>query len=460
MTTVTSAVWDDGGSPGYQDLDSEAGALDDLVVGGGLAGLTTALLLARAGRRVAVVEARWIGGGTTGHSTAKVSLLQGTKLSRMRRHHSRGLVQAYVEGNLEGQQWLLRFCDDHGVPVQRRPAVTYAASQAQIRVARSELEAADEAGLPVSWRESFDVPFRHHGGVVLEDQAQVDPVQVLRALTEQVREHGGLVHEGVRVTDVAWDGRTVTLDDGREIVADNVVLATGSPILDRGLYFAKLEAQRSYVVVMDGAQPPHEMFLSAGSPGRSVREVPQGRSSLLMVGGSGHATGRTDSEREHLDDLRAWTRAHFPGAVETHAWSAQDYSPPDGVPFVGPLPLGRGRVYVATGFDKWGLTNAVAAARSISTEILGGAPPSWQKPMRHRITGPRTAAELARINAAVGIQACRGLAGVLSRPRCTHLGGVLERNDAEGTWDCPLHGSRFDADGSVIEGPATRPLSL
>ena len=146
--------------------------------------------------------------------------------------------------------------------------------------------------------------------------------------------------------------------------------------------------------------------------------------------------------------------------METHAWSAQDYAPPDGVPFVGPLPFGRGRVYVATGYDKWGLSNAVAAARSISTEILDGAPPSWQQPLRHRITGPRSAARLAQVNAAVGLWACRGLLGVLDRPRCTHLGGVLQRNDAEGTWDCPLHGSRFAPDGAVIEGPATRPLNL
>ena len=454
MTTV----WRQLATDLHTDLQDHDGPLDDLVVGAGLTGLTTALLLARAGRRVAVVEARHVGAGTTGHSTAKVSLLQGTKLSRMLRHHTRHLVEAYVEGNLEGQQWLLRFCGDHGVDVQRRPAVTYAASSAQVSAARDEYEAASSVGLPVRWEERFDVPVPHQGGVVLDDQAQLDPVEVVHALTAQLREHGGLVHEGARVVEVSWDGRTATLDDGRVLEAGTIVLATGSPVLDRGLYFAKLEPQRSYVVVVDKVAAPHAMFLSAGSPGRSLREVPREGSSLLMVGGSGHVTGRADSERERLEELRAWTRAFYPGAVETHAWSAQDYSPPDGVPFVGPLPLGRGRVYVATGYDKWGLTNAVAAARSISTEILDGAPPSWQKPLRHRLTGPRTAARLAQLNASVGLWACRGLPGALSRPRCTHLGGVLERNDAEGTWDCPLHGSRFGPDGAVIEGPATRPL--
>ena len=440
------------------DLDGHDGPVDDLVVGGGLTGLTTALLLARAGRRVAVVEARHVGAGTTGRSTAKVSLLQGTKLSRMRQHHHRHLVEAYVEANREGQAWLLRFCEDHGVPVQRRPAVTYAATAGQVAKARAEHDAAIEAGLPVRWQERFDVPVPQHGGVVLDDQAQLDPVEVVAALTEQVRAHGGLVHEGLRVVEVSYDAATATLSDGRRVTAGTIVLATGIPVLDRGLYFAKVEPQRSYVVVVDGAAAPHEMLLSAGSPSRSLREVPQGQGSLLMVGGAGHVTGRADSEKERLDDLRAWTRAFYPTSVETHAWSAQDYSPPDGVPFVGPLPRGRGRVYVATGYDKWGMTNAVAAARSISTEILDGSPPEWQKPMRHRVSGPRTAARVAQINAAVGLWTCRGLPSALSRPTCTHLGGVLRRNDAEGTWDCPLHGSRFDDDGQVIEGPATKPL--
>ena len=336
MTTV----WRQLATDLHTDLQDHDGPLDDLVVGAGLTGLTTALLLARAGRRVAVVEARHVGAGTTGHSTAKVSLLQGTKLSRMLRHHTRHLVEAYVEGNLEGQQWLLRFCGDHGVDVQRRPAVTYAASSAQVSAARDEYEAASSVGLPVRWEERFDVPVPHQGGVVLDDQAQLDPVEVVHALTAQLREHGGLVHEGARVVEVSVDGRTATLDDGRVLEAGTIVLATGSPVLDRGLYFAKLEPQRSYVVVVDKVAAPHAMFLSAGSPGRSLREVPREGSSLLMVGGSGHVTGRADSERERLEELRAWTRAFYPGAVETHAWSAQDDSSPDGVPFVGTAPAG------------------------------------------------------------------------------------------------------------------------
>src|SRR3954463_2937636 len=135
-----------------------AGPVDDLVVGAGITGLTTALLLARAGRRVAVVEARQVGAVTTGHTTGKVSLLQGTKLSSMSTHHTSRVVEAYVEANREGQAWLLRFCEEHGVPVQRRDAVTYAAdSGSGLRQARAELDAATSAGLNAHWEDTLPV---------------------------------------------------------------------------------------------------------------------------------------------------------------------------------------------------------------------------------------------------------------------------------------------------------------
>ncbi len=458
---MTTSLWHDRDPlRRYCDLDAADEVFDDVVVGAGLTGLTTGLLLARSGRRVVVLEARERGAVTTGRTTAKVSLLQGTKLSRMRRHHSRRLVSAYVEANRAGQSWLLDFCDEHGVAVQRRPAVTYAATAAEEASARAEHEAALEAGLPVRWEQRFDVPVPHVGGTVLDDQAQLDPIDLVEALTDQLRAHGGQLHEGRRVVDVSWDGRDVTLDDGRTLRAGTVVLATGTPFLDRGLAFAKLEPHRSYVVVARGAQSQAEMLLSAGSPGRSLRSVERGDETLLMAGGSGHVVGRGGSEQRRLADLRDWVTTYYPDAQETNAWSAQDYGAPDGAPYIGPLPRGRGRIHVATGFDKWGMANAVAAGLSITSEILDGELLPWARPLRHRITGPGQAARLAGLNARVGLAACRALPGIGRRPLCTHLGGVLRHNDAEGTWDCPLHGSRFAEDGSVLEGPATRPLHL
>ena len=444
-----------------RDILPADGRFDDVVVGAGLTGLTVALLLARAGRRVGVVEARQVGAITTGHTTAKVSLLQGTKLSRLRHRQPQHVAAAYVEANREGMEWLLRFCDDHEVSYQRRDALTYATSPSEVSSARAEHEAARAVGLPTRWVDTYDVPFPFHGAVLLPDQAQFHPLDVTDALVQQLRLHGGTVHEGLRVRSISKSGRPhVRLDDGTELEAEHVVLATGTPILDRGLHFARLEPKRSYALAFANVTPPEAMFLSAGSSTRSVRDVPLDDQTYLLVGGAGHTVGRTGSTTRHLEELREWTASYFPSARETHAWSAQDYASYDEVPIVGRMPLSGGHVFVATGFDKWGMTNAVAAAHTISADVLGGRTPGYRSQGLH----PTALLNVGRINAGVVKALLRApmrsdtRRACLEVGLCTHLGGPLTWNDAERSWDCAWHGSRFAEDGNVLEGPATRPL--
>jgi nitrite reductase/ring-hydroxylating ferredoxin subunit len=438
-----------------------------------------------------VIEAREVGAVTTGNTTGKVSLLQGTRLSRVLQRQSRGVAEAYVEANREGQAWLLRFCEEHDVRFQRRTAATYAADTLSLPAARQEHEAARSLGLDVVWEDELAVPFPHAGATTLADQAQLDAMELLEVLVRELRREGGTVVTGRRVVTAPLAHPTaVDLDDGTRVESENLILATGIPILDRGLYFAKVEPQRSYALAFRHPSPPQIMLLSAGSPTRSVRDAASADGPLLLVGGEGHTVGRAPSPSQHLDSLRGWTQAWFPAAEETHAWSAQDYSSHDGLPAVGALPRGRGHVYVATGYGKWGLTNGVAAALSLTKQIHGHRA-TWQKPISRRVTRPSGALEIARLNATVGVRLVGDLAraelraprppaegeGVVARrgavpvgqaqvdgrrcsvvALCTHLGGTLTWNDAERSWDCPLHGSRFGPEGDVLEGPATRSL--
>jgi len=467
---------------------------DAVVVGGGLTGLTTSVLLARAGLAVAVLEARSVGTGTTGSSTAKVSLLQGTRLSAIDRRQPIGLMRRYVTANREGQAWLLHYCEQHDVPFQRRAAFTYATTERGVAAARAELASCQRAGLDATWDEDLELPFNHLGAVRLDEQAQLDPMQVLEAMAADLVNRGGVIHEGARVQGVSGTGPMRIRTTRGETRADTVVIATGIPILDRGLFFSRLEPRRSYLAAFRvPGSIPQGMYLSADEPTRSLRTAPSASGDLLLVGGNGHVVGRQKRTARLVDDLTAWTGEHFPGAERTHAWSAQDYHPVDELPYVGPLTPGYDHLLVATGYSKWGMTNAVAAALALSGRILGGHI-EWAEAFRpwsgHELRGTGAAAAM---NAGVGARWAGGRLGPLLASRstdpeegqglvrrdgfgfeavsrvggtlqrrsavCPHLYGIVSWNEAERSWDCPLHGSRFTPDGEVLEGPAVTGLA-
>lgn len=463
----STPVWFARTRPGPFPPPPERTSCDVAVVGGGIAGLLAALLLARAGKAVTLLEARRIGDGTTGHTTGKVSLLQGTKLSRVLRSNPPSTARRYVEAGREGQAWLRRYCQDHGLVAEQRHATTYATTRLGEVRARAELLAARAAGLDVAWTDDVEVPFPVRGAVRAEDQFQVDAMELLSALTVDLVGTGAGVHEETRVVAVDRNGDVVTLRTGGGAVVEaaTVVLATNQPILDRGAFFARLQPQRSYAATFTSPWVPGGMHLSCDHEVRSLRSVrspADDGEDLVMVGGSGHVTGRGDPQ-ERVDRLLAWARDCLPVGELRHLWSAQDQSPVTALPYVGPLLPGDHRIQVVTGFDKWGLSTAPAAALLLAADILGGTLPSWGTALCSWTPREILGAGLAALfNAEVGWQLVCGNAARPFRhdsaPRCTHLGGVLSWNDAERSWDCPLHGSRFGEDGEVLEGPATRPL--
>lgn len=489
-----TSLWLDKTSPIETDPFTPEAEYDVVVAGAGLTGLVTGLLFARAGMRIAILEARTVGAVTTGNTTAKLSLLQGRHLSEMLHHTTVKTGRAYVEGNREGMSWLLRYCQDRDVPVQRRDAYSYASTEGGLALVDQEYRASSALGLEVTRVGPLDVPFPTFGAVRLTNQAQFDPLDVLAALARDFRARGGVICEGVRVTHVrAGSPVAVTTTRGR-VRAGHLILATGTPILDRGLYFAKQEAFRSYALAFRvPGELPSGMYLSVDRPTRSLRTAPAEDGDRLVVGGNGHPVGRSASPLALVKDLAEWTADYFPGAERTHSWSAQDYRPVGRVPFVGWLPRGRGHVFVATGYDKWGMANSVAASLTLAADILGGHLP-WATRLHRRITTPADAGSFVGANAAVVVAAVRGYAGAWLTPRtsqrpaegraivthdgirpigtstvggntctvstvCPHLYGVVGWNDAEASWDCPLHGSRFTAEGALLEGPAVKDLT-
>jgi glycine/D-amino acid oxidase-like deaminating enzyme/nitrite reductase/ring-hydroxylating ferredoxin subunit len=462
--------------------------VDVAVLGGGITGLITALLLKRDGARVAVIEARRVGSGVTGCTTAKVTALQQTIYRSLKRRHGSAGTTVYAQANVAGTELIARIADDEGIDcrLERRPAFTYAAEPGERSKIEDEHDAAQEAGLPVALVEDVDLPYGTHGAVRLDDQVQLQPVLFVQGLAAAVQGDGSAVYEQTRALSLDEGSPCRVRTDSGTVSAAQVVVATHYPIFDRALYFARLEPTRSYCVGVKARGPlPQGMAINAGSTTRSIRSF----GDTLVVGGEGHTAGARQATPERFERLEEFARRHWDVEAVTHRWSAQDPSSWDVMPIAGPYHPRTDRVYAATGFHKWGLSNGAAAALIIS-DAIGGRPNPWAdrfSPNRLGVAGLPKVGMLGAKYAAdmvvdrvlpmrggdppVGearvtrdglgkkgvFRAADGTLHAVSL-RCTHLGCLVRWNGAERSWDCPCHGSRFDVDGSVLEGPAVKPL--
>ena len=482
------SLWFDTAEPplSYPPLDGER-RVDVAVVGAGITGMTAALLLARAGRSVAVIDQHVVAGGSTGHSTAKVTSQHGL------RYASLGSADARLYGHAmeTAKEHVAELAGD-GIECsfRRRAAYVYAAEESHRRHVEREAEAAAEAGLPASFVEDVPLPFDVHGAVRFDDQAEFDPRAYVAGLARRLVEAGGSVFEHTRARQV-HEGEPCRVEtEHGTLVAGDVVVATLMPFLDRGGFFARAYGNRSYAVTARIAEPPPDgMFISAGSPTRSLRA----HEDLLLVGGEGHHVGSSKARPERYEALIEFARRHWDMRSVEHAWSAQDFAPDDGLPFAGRLHLRSRHVYVATGLNKWGITAGTAAAMLISDSILGNendwaglfsstrVRPLQEAPrfiLENSRVGFRFFAERVKHRGGRPIDLAPGEGDIVSAggqkaagfrdddgtlhavsSRCTHLGCQVVWNAADRSWDCPCHASRFDVDGGVLNGPAVKPLA-
>src|SRR4051812_32438310 len=484
MTTSSAeSLWLDGAPTEAPEGLAPGAAADVAVIGGGITGLTTALALKRDGATVAVIEAGRAGHGVTGCNTAKVTALQGTVYSAILRRHGDEAAAAYAQASAAAVEHVAELGRDIDCDLARRDAFTYGEHGA----VEAEAEAAAAAGLPVELTDAVDLPYPVPAAVQLARQVEFHPVRYAAGLAAAIAGDGCVVAEGVRALSVSEGDPCRVETTAGPVTAGRVVVATHYPFLDRGLFFARLEVQRSYCIAARVRGPlPQGMSISAGSPTRSVRSYGE----LLIVGGEGHTTGSSDARPERFARLEAFAREHWDVREVTHRWSAQDPVPYDHLPLVGPYHPGTSRLYVATGFMKWGLSGGTAAGLLLADLLAGRTDGSPWDPNRLSL---RSTPKLAELNARAGghftgdrlwptlsadtdavpagearvLRDGLGKKGVYRDEdgglhgvslRCTHLGCLVRFNAAERSWDCPCHGSRFDVDGAVLEGPAVRPL--
>ncbi|TDQ45499.1 FAD-dependent oxidoreductase [Actinorugispora endophytica] len=482
----------------YAALDGDT-EVDVAVVGGGVAGLCTAWELTRAGRSVAVLEADRIAAGATGYTTAKLSALHGLLYATLRGSHGAEGARLYARSQQDAVEHVARVSAELGIDcdLERVPAYGYAESDDQVEKVRAEVDAAGEAGLAAAFTTDTGLPFPVAGAVRVADQAQFHPRKYLLALAADLAGRGGRVYERTRVTGLdEGEPCRLTTENGATVTARDVVVATHYPVFDRALLFSRLEPRRELVVAAPIAadRAPLGVYITPEQNTRSVRTAPYGPGRrLLIVTGESFKPGTGDVEDLYVR-LAAWTRERFGVPEITHRWAAQDNHTTDHVPYVGPFHPGARHTWVATGYGAWGMSGGVMSGRLLAALITGGERPPWAdlydprrlKPLREAPALLALQASVARhfvgdrlttthvdsvadippgTGAVVRLGGRRravyrdedGTAHALSA-RCTHLGCLVGFNAGERAWECPCHGSRFAVDGSVLEGPATRPL--
>lgn len=478
----------------YPALTSDVD-VDVAVVGGGVAGVTTAFFLREAGLNVAVLEADRIASGSTGYTTAKVTSLHGLVYAKLIDKLGEERARLYGEANEAGIREVANLVDrfDIDCSFERAPNYTYTTDASHLNQIEAEVEAARMLGLPATFTSETELPFPVAGAVRFENQAMFQPRAYTLALVEELARGGASIFENTRVVDLdeSDDGCTVKTAAGNVVRSKHVVVATLLPFDDRGIFFAKAHPVRSYAsAVRVRNYTMHGMYLSADSPTRSLRPHRDNGNEWLIIGGEGHKVGHDPDTRERYAALENWTREHFDVESIDYRWSAQDYSPVDNVPYIGRSPRHRS-VYVATGFKKWGFANSTAGALLLRDLIVGTDNPWLQLYDATRVNAMASAKEFIKENVDVAktfikdrvgsaqsvdelepgegavveadgekVAAYRSENGEVRSvsATCTHLGCIVSFNTAEKSWDCPCHGSRFDLDGKVINGPAVKDL--
>jgi glycine/D-amino acid oxidase-like deaminating enzyme/nitrite reductase/ring-hydroxylating ferredoxin subunit len=488
------------GTSGASDFAplKRAPEVDAVVIGGGITGLTAAYLLKREGLKVALLEAGRVASGVTGYTTAKVTALHGLIYQDLVGRHGKERAAAYADANSTAVRRIREIVEAEGIDcdLESDDAYTYAETSDGADSIDEEAEACREAGLEVDLVEATDLPFSIRKAVRLRNQLRFHPRKYCLGLAAAIDGGGSHVYEHTRVKEVEELQRVVhvTPEEGPMLSVKYVVTATQIPFMGDGNFFARTYPMRAYAIAVGlSDEAPAGMYISAEQPTRSLRAYGTKARPGIIVGGESHKVGQDPDPEEHYEALEAWARERLPGFRDVeYRWSAQDYVSMDGVPFVGRLTDKHERTFVATAYRKWGMTNGTAAAM-ILTDAISGRDNPWaetfdstrKRPLqaakdfvrenvnvaRHLLGDKLLSQETALAQIEPGQGAFIDVDGETvavyvdddGRPHavgadCTHMGCRLSFNGAERTWDCPCHGSRFDPDGRVIQGPANEDL--
>ena len=427
------SVWTEVQLPHFAPLAGDISA-DVLVIGGGMAGLLCAHALTEAGAKCVIAEASVIAGGITKNTTAKITSQHGLIYHKLAQRFGFRTAGLYLEANERAVSAYRALCE--GIDCDYCQQDNYIYSHTDRSLLEKELSCLHSLGFPASLSEDLPLPFPTVGAVKFPRQGQFHPLKFLAAISS-----GLTIFEHTPVRQLT-NGGAVT--DRGTIRAEKIIAATHFPFLNKhGSYFLKLYQQRPYAIALENVPIMDGMYLDEADNGISFRSYGK----KLILGGGGHRTGKHGG---NWQELEAFAAAHYPDANITQRWATQDCMTLDGIPYIGRYSARTPNLYVATGFNKWGMTGSMTAALLLKDQLLD------RENSYARLFDPAR----SMLHPKLGLNILESALNLLTptRPRCPHQGCALKWNPWEHSWDCPCHGSRFDSKGKLLDTPAIRDM--
>ncbi|EDT16415.1 FAD-dependent oxidoreductase [Clostridium perfringens] len=453
---------------------------DVLVIGAGIAGILTAYMLKQKGRDVVLIDAAEIASGNTKNTTAKITSQHDLIYSKLITEFGEEKARQYAKANELAIKKYKEIIEDKRIECDFEEKSAYVYSLNEVDVLKEEVEAAKNLGIDAEFVQEVNLPFKIKGAVKFNNQAQFNPLKFLKGISNEL-----VIYENTRALEIK---ENLVVTSGGNITANNIVVATHYPIMNApGYYFMKMHQERSYVLALENTSEIDGMYIDLNKEGYSFRTY----NNLLLLGGISHRTGENE-EGGSYDELRKVAKKLYPKAKEKYYWSAQDCMTIDGIPYIGRYSSETPNIYVATGFNKWGMTSSMVSAMIISDMILEKENDFSEifSPRRFDLslsinniandlieTAKNFIAQKVYIPSSEIEHIKNGHGGIIEyngekvgvyknkegkeffvSTKCTHLGCQLSWNADELTWDCPCHGSRFDYKGRLIGSPATKDL--
>ena len=494
----TQSLWNSfSGSTDFPSLDRDLRA-DVVIVGGGITGITTAQLLAESGLKVVVLEARKVGGGTTAHSTGNLYYTVDQVLSSLESKHNEEVIRKVVSSRYDAIKLIEKNVTQFQLDCdfQRVPWYLYSSSDQDNGKIDKEFQTAKDAGVEMETATQAEIPFRITKAVKVGGQAQINPMRYVQELANSIKSQSCSIFEHSRVTEIEEDDNLVTVKtSGGKVTANYAFHATHTPKGVRLFFHTVLGPYREYGVAakLNSGTYPEGIFWGYYNGSKfSVRSYSRGEEKFIISVGQAHKVGQAEDNKENIHTLIRFLEEHFDLGEITHRWGGQHYRPSDKLPYIG-RKSGNSRILLASGFSTDGLVYGTLSAMLIKDLITGKENPYLEMYDASRHTPGKSAKEFLKENINVAAQYLKDLpfaadeeelrnmnAGEgkiiekdghklavskdyggelkLHSAYCTHLSCVVHWNNAEKTWDCPCHGSRFDQEGMVLEGPALHPL--